>query len=294
MARIIFTSFLIIVFLNQNLFSQTKIRFVNNTNELVSAAYAKYINEIDGWKSFGWFNIKVGASMDINLGDYAYSNVYIYGFNKSNYWGKGQYQFCVDTKNGFSIANADANCDFTKKTFSEFKITSNKVNTWNFGQPKNNNTNNNNTSKNLNQQQINEFVSRHNYWRTEIGSPDMVWSESLAQYAYEWAKYLADNNLFEHRSPNKYGENIFMCYNCTNKTYTPSTVVDDWASEKSLYNGETISNSNFSAFGHYTQVVWCQTTQVGCAMVQSKNGNMIVVCNYAPAGNRIGSKPNCN
>jgi glutaredoxin/uncharacterized membrane protein len=148
MRKVFFIAIMVIAFLSQHVFSQTKIRFVNNTNELVSAAYVKYIDETDGWKSIGWFNIKVGASMDINLGDYGYSNIYIYGYNKSNYWGKGQYQFCVDTKNSFSIANADANCDLTKKTFSEFKITSNKVNTWNFGVPKNN-TSNNKTSQTI-------------------------------------------------------------------------------------------------------------------------------------------------
>jgi len=285
----------------QNGFSQTKIKLANNTSYTISAAYVKYVDEVSGWTSYGWWNINAGGSKIIDLGNYNYTNVYIYGFYKNTGWGSGNYQFCVDFKNAFNIENADKECSYSKRQFDEFKIVAGKVNIWNFNPKKNeivnNNSNqnvNNSSVKNLNQQQINEFVTRHNYWRHQVNSPNIVWSETLAQYAYEWAKHLSDNNLFEHRSQNKYGENIFMCSTCSAKTYSPSQVVDDWASEKSQYNGETISNSNFSAFGHYTQLIWCETTQVGCAMVQDKSGNMVVVCNYAPPGNMIGKTPVCD
>jgi uncharacterized protein YkwD len=288
-----------IVLLSFHSVAQTKIKFVNNTNLLVSAAYAKYSDNGEGWISKGWYNVKPGESRDINLGDYNFTTVYIYGYNKTSYWGKGQFQFCVNPREAFSISNADESCDYTTKTFSEFKITVGQVNVWNFGVPAKindveNNENSTVTSANLSQQQKNEFVARHNYWRNQVGSPAVVWSEQLATYAYEWAKHLADNDLFEHRQNDKYGENIFMCYSCSAQTFTPSKVVDDWASEKKYYHGENITGSNFSKFGHYTQVIWCQTTQLGCAMVPTTNGNMIVVCNYSPAGNMLGEMPTCN
>lgn len=287
MKRINILVIITITLFTQQTFSQTKIKYINNTNELVSAAYVKYTGEGNGWESHGWYNVKAGESKEINLGDYQYSKVYIYGYSKSLFWGNGKFQFCIDPKNAFVFPNSDKTCNNTKKKFSELKITKGTVNTWNFNPKKEN------SSNNLTQQQINEFVKRHNYWRNQIGSPNIVWSESLAEYAHQWAKHLADNNLFEHRSNNKYGENIFTCSSCSKSSYTPSMVVDDWASEKSLYNGETIDYSNYQGFGHYTQIVWCQTTEVGCAMVQTSDGNMIVVCNYAPAGNSIGNKPSC-
>ena len=44
--------------------------------------------------------------------------------------------------------------------------------------------------------------------------------------------------------------------------------------------------------GHYTQVVWADSEELGCGLVQYKNpdGDMfftIVVCNYATAGNMV-------
>ncbi|MDY7012856.1 MAG: CAP domain-containing protein [Cyanobacteriota bacterium] len=36
--------------------------------------------------------------------------------------------------------------------------------------------------------------------------------------------------------------------------------------------------------GHYTQIVWRKTTQVGCGISQA-GGNDILVCRYSPPGN---------
>ena len=140
MKKILLTLIIANTLLLQFAFAQTKIKFINNTNELVSAAYVKYTGETNGWESHGWYNVNAGENKEINLGDYQYSKVYIYAYSKSLFWGNGNFQFCIDTKNAFVYANADKNCNNTKKKFSELKITKGTVNTWTFNPKKNTNT----------------------------------------------------------------------------------------------------------------------------------------------------------
>jgi hypothetical protein len=49
----------------------------------------------------------------------------------------------------------------------------------------------------------------------------------------------------------------------------------------------TYGSSFSSATGHFTQVVWKNTRQVGCA-VSNCSGRRFVTCSYYPAGNVIG------
>jgi hypothetical protein len=39
--------------------------------------------------------------------------------------------------------------------------------------------------------------------------------------------------------------------------------------------------------GHYTQIIWRNTTEVGCGMATCSNGSEIWVCNYNPPGNYL-------
>lgn len=41
--------------------------------------------------------------------------------------------------------------------------------------------------------------------------------------------------------------------------------------------------------GHFTQVIWRDSTELGVGMARNRNGEVYVVCNYNPAGNFLGS-----
>ena len=43
-----------------------------------------------------------------------------------------------------------------------------------------------------------------------------------------------------------------------------------------------------SIIGHFTQVVWKNSKNLGIAKARSSSGKIIVVANYEPAGNFIG------
>lgn len=133
-----------------------------------------------------------------------------------------------------------------------------------------------------------EILDRQNYWRSQLGIAPLVWSDEVASYAKEWADQLAANGCeFKHRTNGKYGENLYMAMG---GNPTGTEVADSWASERKDFNYDTWSD-NWMEVGHYTQMIWENTTKVGCAMVRCSNGNIIWVCNYDPAGNMTGENP---
>lgn len=147
-------------------------------------------------------------------------------------------------------------------------------------------------AQNLTNTQIQEFVNQHNYWRKKVFVPYVTWSNKLANYSQEWANHLANNGCgLSHRpsSQQLYGENIY--WSSTSARTVPS-IVDNWAEErkKCSLSPNTGINS-FGGIGHYTQIIWSTTTQIGCGIAICPNGAMICVCNYSPAGNYVGRSP---
>src|SRR5919109_4021378 len=67
------------------------------------------------------------------------------------------------------------------------------------------------------------------------------------------------------------------------QSITPQKVVDKWGSEKQNYNYR--KNSCSGVCGHYTQVVWKNSVEVGCGMAICDNKSQVWVCNYNPPGN---------
>jgi|AntRauTorckE5430_2_1112549.scaffolds.fasta_scaffold03454_1 uncharacterized protein YkwD len=145
------------------------------------------------------------------------------------------------------------------------------------------------TGSNYTKEQAEEMVSRHNEYRKAVGVSDLKWSNEVATYAQNWANHLAENGCdLEHRSNNKYGENISWSYG---RDPAPTQISDDWASEKKYWKGGKITMRNFSKVGHYTQMIWFASTEIGCGQATCSDGSIIVVCNYNPPGNMIGQSP---
>ncbi|WQF78519.1 Putative CAP domain-containing protein [Colletotrichum destructivum] len=130
-------------------------------------------------------------------------------------------------------------------------------------------------------------LDAHNAARTEVGVPALEWDDSLAAGAQEWATHLLSVGSLTHSQTADQGENLYMQSN-TDSPYV--NAANAWISEKSDYNGETISSSNYMGFGHYTQIVWKSTTKVGMALATNSQGTY-VVARYSPPGNFIGQKP---
>jgi uncharacterized protein YkwD len=125
-----------------------------------------------------------------------------------------------------------------------------------------------------------QFLDAHNAYRVKHCAAPLTWSKKLADVAQKWANHLRDEGcVFGHSPGTKYGENLAAG---TQGALDPATTVGMWYDEIKLYK---FPNGGFSAkTGHFTQVVWLGTKQVGCGHVTCK-GNDVFVCNYDPPGN---------
>jgi uncharacterized protein YkwD len=130
-----------------------------------------------------------------------------------------------------------------------------------------------------------EMLAEHNRVRTRAGVPELAWSEDLARAAQAWADTLIAEQRFEHQPNGKYGENL---YRVTGRRVRPQRVVATWASEAADFDRE--ANRCQSVCGHYTQIVWRTTTEVGCAVARG-GSREVWVCEYAPPGNYRGVRP---
>ncbi len=121
----------------------------------------------------------------------------------------------------------------------------------------------------------------------------LVWSQSLAAHARQWAEHLAASGCrLAHRPATgawagPYGENLFTG---TAGYYGVIDAVRAWESEKRFYRGEALDSSNVAQVGHYTQLVWRDSRQVGCGKAECQ-GRVIIVCNYSPPGNVLSETP---
>lgn len=133
-------------------------------------------------------------------------------------------------------------------------------------------------------------IIRHNEIRAEVFSQSKVtWSEVLALSAQDYANYLASTGKFEHQLNNNYGENLYL------SPFDASYInaIDCWYKEKLDYH--YYSNSCDDICGHYTQLIWKDTTEIGCAKARYTTGvykdNTVVVCRYNPSGNYSEEQP---
>ncbi|XP_075980981.1 uncharacterized protein LOC142979738 isoform X2 [Anticarsia gemmatalis] len=133
-----------------------------------------------------------------------------------------------------------------------------------------------------------EFLHAHNDYRRKHGVPPIELSKKLCKYADEWAKTLAKKGKTDHRDQNEYGENIFSAWSSDpNFSVSGRDPVDKWYSE--VKNHRFGKEPTDLSSGHFSQVVWEDSKEVGVGAAKSKDGQIYVVANYFPPGNVIGS-----
>ncbi|XP_065190894.1 peptidase inhibitor 16-like [Sycon ciliatum] len=162
------------------------------------------------------------------------------------------------------------------------------------------------------QSQKDAMLNAHNNARS-IASPTpctplpaMTWNTVLANVAQAYA----DRCIYEHNGARTsdtngafsyVGENLYIS---TNTPSDPAVSVTSWDSEKEDYDYDTLTCAPGKVCGHYTQIVWNSSQQLGCGAKLCDAANTksypfdkskfskgyIVVCNYGPGGNYRGQK----
>ncbi|KAL3309033.1 Mitochondrial Translation Optimization [Cichlidogyrus casuarinus] len=162
------------------------------------------------------------------------------------------------------------------------------------------------------------FVNGHNQLRAALvdgpvndqpratSMQQMVWDEGLAATAQKKADTcdFAHDNSADRIPVGGAGKPIYEwigqnleLLGSSDSNFNISKAMDDWWAENLDYNFQTSSCTNGKMCGHYTQMAWASTTNLGCAhKICPETSDMpmpwaLVVCNYAPGGNIVGVKP---
>lgn len=144
------------------------------------------------------------------------------------------------------------------------------------------------------------ILKAHNDARSEANNKDkwnrkmLEWDSGLERSASKWAEELVKNEqngaitLNHAKDRSGQGENL----SGSNGQDPFDSAAKGWIdNERPKYECgvhiETyIKNEKFGEIGHYTQVIWPNTTKVGVAIAtHEKSKNVYVVARYSPPGN---------
>lgn len=143
-----------------------------------------------------------------------------------------------------------------------------------------------------------ELLAAHNRLRAKVGVPDLKWSEALAESAQAWADTLEGKGCKLEPSQGETGQNLYWAGPLlwsNGKTeaaqVSAEQVLSNWGADAARYDAAKNECSGGECRS-YTQVVWSDTTEVGCgAALCEDSKEQVWVCQYLPPGNVIGERP---
>lgn len=132
-----------------------------------------------------------------------------------------------------------------------------------------------------------DYLTPHNSARAQVGVGPMTWNTTVATYAQNYANQrIVDCSPVHSGGP--YGENLFWG---SGREFTAGDAVNAWVAEKQYYNYAANTCATGKVCGHYTQVVWASSVQLGCGRVKCNSGAIFIICDYSPPGNYVGQRP---
>ena len=136
-------------------------------------------------------------------------------------------------------------------------------------------------------------LDSHNRERARHGVAPVAWSEVLADHAATYAARLARSGVLRHDpTPGRRrveGENLWAG---SRDLFSYRVILSTMTDEGRLFRPgrfpDVSRTGDWSAVGHYSQIIWPTTVAVGCAMASNADHDFLV-CRYGPPGNKDGS-----
>lgn len=135
-----------------------------------------------------------------------------------------------------------------------------------------------------------DVYKAHNALRSEYGATPLRWNTVLAENAQIYANRLAQTGQRVHASRDGRGterENISQGM----IGWNANQLMRNWLDERRYFAPGTFPNvsttGNWYRIGHYSQMIWPTTTDIGCGMATG-SGFSWLVCRYDPGGNKDG------
>nr|AVA09702.1 putative effector protein [Heterodera avenae]AZL96421.1 venom allergen-like protein 2 [Heterodera avenae] len=119
----------------------------------------------------------------------------------------------------------------------------------------------------------------------------MFYNTTTGQTAQTWANQC---KFVHSNEPGGLGENIYYSTaEGMSNTEALNKAFGYWWNESitvGIPENLVVDQSNFGPIGHFTQMAWHSTTDIGCgvASCQNEEWKTFVVCNYWPPGNYVG------
>lgn len=131
----------------------------------------------------------------------------------------------------------------------------------------------------------------HNLIREKHRLAPLRWNAELEDQARDWAMRLSREDRLFHADKDTRrgrGENLWRG---SKDHYKPEDMIAAFEAEGAFFRPgvfpEISHTGNWQDVGHYTQIVWPETIEVGCAVARSERDDYLV-CRYYPAGNIAG------
>lgn len=120
----------------------------------------------------------------------------------------------------------------------------------------------------------NSVLNSTNIFRMQHNASPLSWNDTLASYAASHTS----GCVFQH-TKGPYGENL-----AAGTDQSVEAAIDSWANERASYN---FADGGFSmGTGHFTQLVWKDTTNVGCGRIycnRTGTPGWFLMCEFYPA-----------